>query len=228
MFNELYAGRIVWNKVRMLKDPDTGRRVSRPNPKEAWHTVEAPHLRLIADEVWDRVRSVKEAKSHAAPHLLRRQQNLLSGLLRCHACGSGLSVHDRDSTGKTRVRCSAIRESGCCDNRRIVYLPLIERAVVSGMETVLSDPRLIEVYVRRYNETRRRLATGSSNGRARIETRLAGLKAEHDRLMSGYLKGFVTEADAAARLPALKAEQAELEAELGRLDQANRFFTLEA
>ncbi len=31
--NELYAGRLVWNKVRMVKDPDTGKRISRPNPK---------------------------------------------------------------------------------------------------------------------------------------------------------------------------------------------------
>ena len=31
--NELYAGRLVWNKVRMIKDPDTGKRISRPNPK---------------------------------------------------------------------------------------------------------------------------------------------------------------------------------------------------
>jgi site-specific DNA recombinase len=30
IFNELYAGRIVWNKVRMVKDPDTGKRLSRP------------------------------------------------------------------------------------------------------------------------------------------------------------------------------------------------------
>lgn len=26
--NELYAGRLVWNKVRMIKDPDTGKRLS--------------------------------------------------------------------------------------------------------------------------------------------------------------------------------------------------------
>lgn len=26
LINELYAGRIVWNKVRMIKDPATGRR----------------------------------------------------------------------------------------------------------------------------------------------------------------------------------------------------------
>jgi site-specific DNA recombinase len=29
---ELYVGRLVWNKVRMIKDPDTGKRVSRPTP----------------------------------------------------------------------------------------------------------------------------------------------------------------------------------------------------
>jgi site-specific DNA recombinase len=30
--NELYIGRMVWNRLRYVKDPDTGRRVSRLNP----------------------------------------------------------------------------------------------------------------------------------------------------------------------------------------------------
>jgi site-specific DNA recombinase len=30
--NELYIGRQVWNRQRYLKDPTTGKRVSRPNP----------------------------------------------------------------------------------------------------------------------------------------------------------------------------------------------------
>ena len=30
--NELYVGRLVWNRLRYVKDPDTGKRVSRPNP----------------------------------------------------------------------------------------------------------------------------------------------------------------------------------------------------
>ena len=33
ILNNLYAGRIVWNKVRMVKDPVTRKRLSRPNPK---------------------------------------------------------------------------------------------------------------------------------------------------------------------------------------------------
>ncbi|PSL13475.1 recombinase family protein, partial [Shimia abyssi] len=27
--NELYIGRLVWNRLRYIKDPDTGKRVSR-------------------------------------------------------------------------------------------------------------------------------------------------------------------------------------------------------
>ena len=65
-----------------------------------------------------------------------------------------MSVHDRDKTGKTRIRCSAVRESGSCSNRRIIYLRNIEKLVLSGMAEELKDPRLIEAFVRKYNGER--------------------------------------------------------------------------
>jgi site-specific DNA recombinase len=34
--NELYGGRIVWNRQTFIKDPETGKRISRPNPQDAW------------------------------------------------------------------------------------------------------------------------------------------------------------------------------------------------
>ena len=33
--NELYRGRLVWNRLRYMKDPDTGKRRSRPNADDA-------------------------------------------------------------------------------------------------------------------------------------------------------------------------------------------------
>ena len=54
--NSLYVGRIVWNRQSFIKDPETGRRVSRPNPKSEWMTAEAPELRIIDDDLFDRVR----------------------------------------------------------------------------------------------------------------------------------------------------------------------------
>jgi site-specific DNA recombinase len=41
ILNEVYAGIVVWNRMRMMKDPDTGRRISRPNPPEEWKRAEA-------------------------------------------------------------------------------------------------------------------------------------------------------------------------------------------
>src|SRR3546814_8649392 len=40
--NELYVGRLVWNRLRYIKDPDTGRRVSRLNPQSEWIVQEVP------------------------------------------------------------------------------------------------------------------------------------------------------------------------------------------
>ena len=42
LHNELYIGRMVWNRQRFLKDPDTGKRVARPNPQSEWITKDVP------------------------------------------------------------------------------------------------------------------------------------------------------------------------------------------
>jgi hypothetical protein len=47
LLNEIYIGQIVWNKVRMIKDPTTGKRVSRPNPASQHKRVEAPIFALL-------------------------------------------------------------------------------------------------------------------------------------------------------------------------------------
>lgn len=42
--NGLYAGRIIWNRQRFIKDPETGKRISRENRREQWMTAEAKDL----------------------------------------------------------------------------------------------------------------------------------------------------------------------------------------
>jgi DNA invertase Pin-like site-specific DNA recombinase len=54
--NELYAGVLVWNRQRFIKDPNTGKRVSRPNPEAKWIRTEVPELRIVDDELWQRVK----------------------------------------------------------------------------------------------------------------------------------------------------------------------------
>jgi len=55
--NELYIGRHIWNRQRYSKHPETGRRISKPNPPEEWLITDKPDLRIIDDALWDRVKA---------------------------------------------------------------------------------------------------------------------------------------------------------------------------
>ena len=226
IFNELYAGRIVWNKVRMVKNPDTGKRISRPNPRDQWQAISTSQLRIVDDETWARVQALKAEKARLSTNVKRRPAHLLSGLLRCGCCGSGMSVHDRDKTGKTRIRCSAVRESGSCSNRRILYLSDVEEAVLRGMTEELKDTRLVETYVRTYNEERKRLAATAISRRTRIERKRDRIEAERQRAINLLIKGVLREEEGRARLDELKAQVEEAERELSSLEEVPQIIAL--
>jgi len=45
--NELYIGRLVWNRQTFIDDPATGKRQARPNPREEWVITDVPEMRII-------------------------------------------------------------------------------------------------------------------------------------------------------------------------------------
>ena len=58
---------LVWNRVRMVKDPDTGKRVSRANPPEEWKREKVPALAIVEQSLFDAVQARKRDRSHEAP-----------------------------------------------------------------------------------------------------------------------------------------------------------------
>lgn len=105
LVNPIYGGRNVWNRVRMVKNPDTGNRVPRVNDAATWVTVEAPDLAIVSRELFEAVQKRKAARSHLPVPKRRKPKHLLSGLLKCGCCGGGLSVKDRDH-GRVRLICT--------------------------------------------------------------------------------------------------------------------------
>ena len=105
--NQLYVGRLVWNRLRYVKDPRTGRRISRPNPPEQWVVTEVPELRIVRDDLWDRVKArqneiassktVKKVKASAF-WSKRRAQHLLTGKVTCGICDGPLSRSAADTS----------------------------------------------------------------------------------------------------------------------------------
>ncbi|WP_084484901.1 recombinase family protein [Methylosinus sp. LW3] len=185
ILNELYAGVVVWNRVRMIKDPDTGRRVSRSNPQEEWKRSDAPHLAIVAKDLFEAAQQRKAERTFEAPQKQRKAKFLLSGLLKCGCCGGGLSMKDRDH-GRVRVHCSTMREAGTCTNRKIFYLDEIEKAVLAGLQQHLKVPKLLKEFVRTYQEERERLAADKVRQRGKLEKRLAEVQRSLDRMWSDY------------------------------------------
>ena len=185
ILNELYAGVVVWNRVRMIKDPDTGRRVSRPNPPEDWKRTDVPNIAIIDQELFEAAQQCKAARTRDAPQKQRKAKFLLSGLLKCGCCGGGLSMKDRDH-GRVRVHCSTMKEAGTCSNRKVFYLDEIEKAVLAGLQQHLKAPKLLKEFVRTYQEERERLAADKVTRRGRLESKLAEVQRSLDRMWSDY------------------------------------------
>jgi site-specific DNA recombinase len=61
----IYRGKLVWNKVHYVKDPDTGRRVTRINLQSEWQTADLDHMRIVDDELWNAVQARLDIHGHA-------------------------------------------------------------------------------------------------------------------------------------------------------------------
>jgi site-specific DNA recombinase len=111
LHNELYIGRLVWNRQRYIKDPQSGRRLARLNAESEWLITEVPNLRIVDDALWQaaqaRLGAIREsprvAKARTAEFWIRRRpQHLLTGLAHCGVCGSPLAAAGKDTSPALR------------------------------------------------------------------------------------------------------------------------------
>jgi site-specific DNA recombinase len=223
--NELYCGRIIWNRSYRLRDPDTGQRIWRYKPESEWQRSEAPHLRIIGDEVFCETQRLRALR--ACPHLRSygAPKRIFSGLLRCGACGAGMSKKDTDR-GRPRIICTRMQESRTCSNRRRYYVDEIERIVMRGLRDALGSQEAMADYVDCYNAKQRRLSAGSAARRCILQDELTELDRQVDRAVSAIIRGRITEEDAARHLPSLRKRRDEIESELAGIDAPPRVASL--
>ncbi len=189
--NELYIGRLVWNRLKYIKNPANGRRVSRPNPESEWVIVEAPELRILEQDMWEaaKTRQLKSAlpkSGNRGAHLgkARRAQHLLSGLITCGSCRGGMSM-----ISKTHVGCSAARNKGTCENRKSIARAEVEKRVLGALQKQLMDPELFAVFCDEFvSETNRIRAAARASADVKRQE-LAKVGKALDRLVQALIDG---------------------------------------
>jgi DNA invertase Pin-like site-specific DNA recombinase len=100
--NERYIGRVTWNKLQFVKDPDTGKRRPVPRPESEWLITLVPEQRIVSDALWNAVKARQGMIAERCEGLGRNRlpraagalysPSLLNGLLRCAVCGGRMEV----------------------------------------------------------------------------------------------------------------------------------------
>jgi hypothetical protein len=212
--NELYVGRLVWNRLRYVKDPRTGRRVSRRNDPSTWIIEEVPELRIVDNQIWDRVKSRQE-EIEAEPRVLaikesrfwehRRAQHLLTGLVRCAACGGSFA-----SVGRDYLACSTARKLHRCAQRTGIRRQVLENFVLQLVRDQLMQPDAVKAFIAAYHHEINAARDEEAIVRGRIERDL--------RVVSRTLEGMYDAVADGLRTPGLLAKIEDLERRKAELE----------
>lgn len=206
--NRLYIGQIVWNRHKYIKDPATGKRVSRLNPEEEWIKKEAPELRIVSDALFQQVAQIKKQKGSKHSYHSKKPKHLLSGLTKCGCCGASYTVQ---SAG--RISCAGFKERHDCFNNRTISRKHVEERVLEALKKYLAQPELIAAYVKEYQAESRRLMQAEYASLASKQQRLNQIKKDIDHNVEIVIAGNFPDS-VLDKIRAMEVEQKQLQAEI--------------
>lgn len=189
--NELYIGRLVWNRQRFVEDPDTGKRLARLNPPSEWITKDVPELRIVSDEIWQsakaRQASVQRKWSAKEPrrfNQFRRPKYLFSGLTKCGECGAGFIVYSREHLG-----CFGARGRGTCANRLTIPRREVEERVLRALKDKLMRQEFFDEFCREFAKEMNRLRMEQRAGLTSAKRELVRLEGRRKKLVELVMDG---------------------------------------
>lgn len=214
LHNALYDGRIVYNRQRFDKHPESRRRVARLNPREEWTEVAAPELRIVdaADFAGVQARFAELQSVPLAQQ--RRPKRLLSGLVTCGVCGGSYIVINVRQWG-----CGNHRAGKGCANNRVISTAELDRRVLGALAERMLAPAIVEAWLAELRAELERDRRARLRDRGRLERNHARAAAKVERLLDAIADGLGALADLKPRLLEAIAERDSFAAQLAE-DQA--------
>jgi site-specific DNA recombinase len=189
--NQLYIGKLVFNRTRKIVDPRTRKALIRPNPESEWQVEDVPELQIVDLSLWEAVQDVLGMVQTRKPEASRRPKHMLSGIARCGVCGGAWTVRQTNRWGVSSWGCSRHREGGtsACSNNRIISVRIMEARVLHGLQQHMLDPDLIEIYVREYHLEHARRSKELARDSERLKKRHREAVAKVERLVLAVADG---------------------------------------
>ena len=212
--NELYLGRITYNRQRFVKDPDTGKRLSRVNPEHLWVSKDVPALQIIDVSTWEAAQCLRARYSSQAGNKRQTKKRLLSGLVRCAGCGGAMTIINRE-----RYSCSARRERGTCSCPVSISAAELEDRILTALKDILlGRDDLIAEFAASFREEVQRLRRSRHQNVDAQRKELDKVNRSIERALTFILEGDGDPGSVRARLKGLEARKRDLERQLTQAD----------
>jgi site-specific DNA recombinase len=174
--NPAYKGTTIWNRL-------AGNTTKREKKDiEDWVITENTHEPIIDPETWEDVQ--KKANQKRLPTRVQRNTHLLSGILKCGLCGSGMS-YDRAGSRNNKYgvyRCSANKNKGTCSGK--VYRSLELEQLFK--ESLLQLSKNFSLQFVPKIEAAKEILTSSV-----LEQKLHNAKKRYQRKVEAYTAGLI-------------------------------------
>lgn len=182
------------------------------------------HEPIISQEIWDTVQA--KIKMHTSPIAKKTEHEyLLSGILRCPACGSSMvagKVKTRRKDGSYRINyyytCSAYLNKGkiaCRANS--VRASEAEEKVLTWLTEFLSNPFWLKKVWKTIAQSQQRQDMPVVHERKQMEKRLLEIASEQKKVLLQYEDSHIDKEEFIKTMESLKADKQECEANLSGL-----------
>ena len=238
----LYRGEVVWN--RSQKIVKGGTKKQRKRPEAEWLTLPAPELRVVSEELWQRVKVRLEERAAIFPRLGKKLAGrprfqdesayLLVGFVRCSVCGGPVGTESR-SHGSNGTR-QLVPHYACLDNRRrgkaicanpvALRQDILDRKILGAIAEVL-QPEILERAVEKALAKLSYARSHHASRRTQLARELEDVQRKLDRLVDALADGSLPADEIKSRLGAEKARKTALQAELTKLERLGGIASLD-
>lgn len=209
LLNRLYVGELVYSKAETKRHPETNGRRRTALPKALWTVKDVPHLAILDRQLFDAVQERRRQLSTVLkPVERRRPARLLSGLVRCGACGSPLTISSRD-----RFSCSAALRFRTCTNRKTILAPVLETRVLAGIKRELLSRQNLEAALDAYEAERAKLKDAHARRREQLPRLIAKVETELSNVVNAIAECTMS-SELKEKLLALEEKRGALKREL--------------
>ncbi len=226
--NQLYIGKIIWNRSEWKKDPDTGKRKRFERPENEWVITEDESLRIISDKLWQQAKQ-RQAEKLAAS---RKQQTthgnkmarstgaspkyLFSSLLKCGVCGKSYAMKNQHSYG-----CASYTNGGkhACGNKLLLNRELAEELLLKEIKAELSQKDRIKRIAAKVDKLVHAAKTKNKPNKNKLKAEHTKIEQEIANIMTAIKAGIITESTK-TELEKAEAEKASLQAKIAQADNS--------